>query len=583
MRFPRRSITTKLLLLFLLVGLSTVLIVGTYAFYSAKRAIMHRTVDQLISVRAVKKQQVSYFLTEKIKNLKILSRNETLYRIFSRENSIHESKQGPETDYIRDYFLAYGFSSLFLVPNGDFLVRVIEAGPADSGEITANLLVQVKRIVSEISRKKDIAFSDLFYKTGEDSIPVCLIACAVQKANADSPGTLILEIPATEFNHIMLQDNNRIGLGHSGEAYLVGSDFLMRSASRFIQGSLLHIPVKSETVIAALQGHTGASVTQDYRGIRVLSAYEPLSMAGLKWVVLAEIDYQEAMIPVSDLRNDILLVSLIISIFILGFAQVITKMVTQPIIRLKNAATMIGEGNFDNKVIIRSKDEIGSLAETFNTMSDQVKEERQKRILALFDGQEMERRRISRELHDGLGQKLVGTKLQIENCDEEDPDCLRKTMHEAKSGLHSIVDELRRISNDLMPAALIELGLETALRNLCSDVGRQSGIEVDFDTNLSTIPEDNKAVYLFRIAQEGIHNIIKHAGADIVSMQLIENREFMIFILEDNGIGFDPSRAVKGNGLSNMRERAGLLSGTFSVESEPGKGTTIRVKIPWKK
>jgi signal transduction histidine kinase len=378
----------------------------------------------------------------------------------------------------------------------------------------------------------------------------------------------------------MLQDNSRIGLGHSGEAYLVGGDFQMRSASRFIHGSLLRVPVKSKTASLALKGGTGASVTDDYRGIRVFSAYEPLALPGLNWIVLAEIDYEEAMVPVTGLRNDILLVSLIISLFILGFAQVITKMVTQPIIQLKKAAASLGEGNFDHKVSIRSKDEIGSLADTFNTMSDQLREERHKRILALFDGQEMERRRISRELHDGLGQKLVGTKLQIENCDEDDPACLRKTMRETKSGLHAIVEELRRISNDLMPASLDELGLETALRNLCSDVSRQSGIEVDFDANLTDSPSGNTAVYLFRIAQEGIHNIIKHANTGSISMQLIETRESLLLILGDDGIGFNPAQIKKGNGLSNMKERAGLLCGTFSVESEPGKGTTIRVKIP---
>jgi len=578
MQFSRKSITTKLLLLFLLVGLSSVLIVGTYSFYSAKRAIMRRTVDQLISVRAVKKQQVEYFFTEKIKNLKNLCQNEDLGRIFSGRSTASGLDQ--EYERLRNYYLAYGFTNIFLVSNDPRQPHVFSADSNLSNELTPNILSHIHSIIATTSRSKDVAVSDLFYRSGIDSVPVCLIGCYIQQEQTASPGTLILEIPATEINRIMLQNNSRIGLGHSGEAYLVGSDFIMRSASRFIQGSLLRIPVKSETVSMALKGQTGASLTDDYRGIRVFSAYEPLEVAGLNWVVLAEIDYEEAMIPVTGLRNDILLVSVIISFFILGFAQVITKMVTQPIIRLKNAAAKLGEGNFDNKVVIHSKDEIGSLAETFNTMSDQVREERRKRILALFDGQEMERRRISRELHDGLGQRLVGTKLHIENCDEDDPACLLKTMRETKSSLHGIVDELRRISNDLMPAALDELGLETALNNLCSDVGRQLGIEVDFDASLTSPTNNNTAVYFFRIAQEGIHNIIKHAKAGSISMQMMENRDSLIMILEDDGIGFNPEQAVKGNGLSNMKERAVLLGGTFSVESEPGKGTTIRVKIP---
>ncbi|MEI7981541.1 MAG: HAMP domain-containing protein, partial [Bacteroidota bacterium] len=451
--------------------------------------------------------------------------------------------------------------------------------------IGLNIPERIKRIAEEVNRVNDekVVVSDLFYRSDGDSLPVCLIGCSFQTPGAVSPGIVILEIPATEINRIMLQDKSRIGLGNSGEAYLVGGDFLMRSASRFIRGSLLHVPVRSEAAKEALNGRTGALVTDDYRGIRVFSAYEPLQVAGLNWVVLAEIDYEEAMIPVTSLRNDILLVSLVISLFILGFAQVITRMITQPIIQLKKAAASLGEGNFNNKVQIRSKDEIGLLAETFNIMSDQVREERHKRISAVFDGQEMERRRISRELHDGLGQKLVGTKLQIENCDENDPVCLRKTMQETKSGLHAIVEELRRISNDLMPASLDELGLETTLRNLCSDVARQSGMEVDFDANLTVAPTGNTAVYLFRIVQEGIQNIIKHARAGTISMQLNETRESILLILGDDGIGFNPAQTVMGNGLANMKERAALLGGTFSIESDPGKGTTIRVKIPGQK
>jgi len=107
-----------------------------------------------------------------------------------------------------------------------------------------------------------------------------------------------------------------------------------------------------------------------------------------------------------------------------------------------------------------------------------------------------------------------------------------------------------------------------------------SKLKVDFDACLNRVPGNETAVYIFRIAQEGISNIIKHAGASNISVQLIENRDALIFILEDDGAGFDPANAGKGNGLSNMKERAGLLGGNFSVESGPGKGTTLRVKIP---
>ena len=561
MLLSRFSITTKLLLLFLMVGLSSVMIVGIYSFYSARRAIMNRTLDQLISVRAIKKQQLEYFFSEKIKNIEQLSR---------------------KVNFGKEDYLPYGFSNLFLATeNGDGL-KEIESPCADFPVRNSLLIPQIHRLVKEVRRNNEVVVTDLFYPSAQDSMPVCLIGCRLFSIDSLHSKVLILMIPASEINHIMLQDNSRIGLGHSGEAYLVGSDFLMRSESRFLKGSLLHTPVKSETVLMAIEGKTGFSLTRDYRDIPVFSAYEPFEITGLKWVVLAEIDYQEAMVPVEGLRNDILLVSLVISVFILGFAQLISKMITQPIIHLKEAATRLGQGDFDHKVAVHSKDEIGALAWTFNRMSEQIREERRKSILALFDGQEMERRRLSRELHDGLGQQLVGTKLQIENCNENDPDCLKKAMMETKSDLHHIVDELKRISNDMMPAALDELGLVTALRNLCNDLNHHLKMEIDFDADLSCSPDSKSAIYLFRIAQEGIHNIIKHAKAKRIALQLIDNQDHFILILEDDGIGFNPFDTVAGNGLSNMKERALLLGGTFSLESEPGHGTTLRRKIPKK-
>jgi len=576
MKFPRNSITAKLLLLFLLVGISTVLIVGSYAYYSARKAIIDRTMDQLISVRAVKKQQLDYFFSEKVRNLKNLFDGDDLTGLFPESGRPEEMLSA--LTYLQKYCQAYGFTNLYLIFVQPGLKESILAANPQEGTPPA-----VRRHIQSIVRKSardSFSITDLFFREQGDSVPVFLIGCRYSVPGSPRPVVVVSEIPATAINQIMLQDNSRIGLGKSGEAYLVGNDFLMRSSSRFIRHSTLKVPVRSRTALFAADGHSGTSITNDYRGIRVFSAYEPLSVPGLNWTILAEIDYNEAMVPVVTLRNDILLVSIIISLFILGFSQVITRMVTQPIIRLKKAASSFGEGNFDEKVDIRSKDEIGSLAEAFNTMSDQVREERRKRIHALYDGQEMERRRFSRELHDGLGQKMIGAKLQLENCDETDLSCLQKTVAETKAELRAIVDELRRISNDLMPASLDDLGLVTALQILARDVEKQTTLKVDFDACLNRVPGNDTAVYIFRIAQEGISNIIKHAGASNISVQLIENRDALIFILEDDGAGFDPAKAGKGNGLSNMKERAGLLGGNFSVESGPGKGTTLRVKIP---
>lgn len=558
---PRYSITTKLLLLFLIVGISSFLTVGIYSFYSAKRALYRRTLDQLISVRAFKKQQLESFFLSEINLLTMAGEQ-----------------------WVRDKTLPAGgevlFSDLFLLKRDSSILHPGNHPNPLEKKDPGRMKQIIKQMLAGNSDSEKPVVSDLFLKNQRDTLSVCLIGIRLTSAHPDDCIAIFAEISEEEINRIMLQDNRRIGLGQSGEVYLAGQDMRMRSASRFIRNATLNIPVGSEAVRRALHGEAGEVVTSDYRGVRVLSAFEPLDIPGLHWAILAEIDYEEAMVPVTGLRNDILLVSVVLFIFILGFARLISKMVTHPIIRLKQAAAKLGSGDFNQSVPVTSADEIGSLAASFNTMAEQILEERRKRFQALFDGQEMERRRISRELHDGLGQKLVGTKLQLENCDEQDLFCLQKTMSESKRGLHSSVEELRRISNDLMPAALDELGLETALRNLCRETEKQSGLEVLFESTVEQNPGPVTAVYLFRIVQEGIQNILKHARASRIVLELIETREFLMLILEDNGVGFRQVDAVKGNGLFNMRERAILLGGTFSIESEPGHGTTLRIKIP---
>jgi len=576
----RFSITTKLLGLFLTVGLITLLIVGAYSFHSAKRALVNRTIDQLISLRATKKQQVEYFFAEKTRNLENISNDRNLgdFLVSAGGGNHHGMPDAIVLRQVRDQFTSYGFSRLYLVAAGNRIFAV-----SSSLAVDTVLPAAIRTKILDISARTgsgEAVISDLFFLCASDSLPVCLIGRSLRAGPASSPGNILLEIPCDRINRIMLQDNSRIGLGESGEAYIIGNDYLMRSSSRFIRNAVLRIPVRSQTAVLALKGENGAGITPDYRGIPVFSAYEPLAIPGLKWSLLAEIDYDEAMVPVAGLRNDILLVSLVISVFILGFSQLISRMITQPVFRLKDAASRLGRGELGSKVTIGSGDELEALADAFNTMSDQLRAERMNTIRALYDGQEMERRRISMELHDGLGQKLVGAKLQIENCREEDVGCLVRTMKETKSGLLEIVEELRRISNDLMPATLDEFGLETALRILCAEVGKNQCIEVEFETEASVLPADYRAVYLFRIAQEAIQNTLKHAAATFISIQLLEIRESLIMIIEDNGKGFDPGKQQRGNGLPNMTERAGLMGGSLSVESKPGLGTTVRVKIP---
>ncbi|HAM99449.1 MAG TPA: hypothetical protein DCQ26_12650 [Marinilabiliales bacterium] len=398
-----------------------------------------------------------------------------------------------------------------------------------------------------------------------------------------------IELNSNEINEIILDTIQTNGLGKSGKIYLVGDDYFLKSKSLFSYNSMPPIKANTLSVNLAFKHGKGNGVYPDYRNILCLSAFDKLDVIGLKLVLVAEIDYDEAMIPISNLRNDLIFVSIIVLILILSIAQVITSDIIIPIVKLKNAAIKIGKGNFNEKVVINSENEFGVLASTFNQMIDDIQkntlellDEKTKRITALFDGQEFERHRISRDLHDGLAQQLIAIKMMLENLISKKELADEVKINELKTQINHSVDELRKISYDLAPAGIMEFSLEIGLENLCRQIQKNVQIQIDFSAygDFTDLSQRTK-IYLYRIVQEALNNVIKHAKASQVLIQLTDTNSNLVLMIEDNGKGFnyDTNNLGLGKGLFNMRERSILLNGTFDVETFPGKGTNIRVKV----
>jgi PAS domain S-box-containing protein len=204
----------------------------------------------------------------------------------------------------------------------------------------------------------------------------------------------------------------------------------------------------------------------------------------------------------------------------------------------------------------------------------------------LVEVQETERRLIARELHDDAGQALaalmVGLKL-LER-DAADPEAVLQRTAELRKTADGVLDNLHRLAMDLRPASLDHLGLVPSLQQYTALVGRQSELSVRFEAlgldgkRLAPDVETN----IFRIAQEALTNVIRHAHATQADV-LLENREQgVLLIIEDNGIGFDYDEAARRGrlGLFGMRERAEMLGGHVVVETSPGTGTTVFVEVP---
>jgi PAS domain S-box-containing protein len=213
------------------------------------------------------------------------------------------------------------------------------------------------------------------------------------------------------------------------------------------------------------------------------------------------------------------------------------------------------------------------------------------RILSnqLLSAEEKERKRIARELHDGIGQALSAIKFSVENSLGQ----LRKISDQ--STLESLkmiipltqktIEEVRTIVKDLRPSILDDLGILATINWFCREFQKvYTGIriEMEIDVQENIIPSSLKTV-IYRILQEALNNVAKHSRADLVQLSLLEKNNRIIMSIKDNGVGFDVSKTIslkpsrRGFGLTSMRERAGLSGADFDVFSGAGQGTTVRV------
>jgi signal transduction histidine kinase len=204
----------------------------------------------------------------------------------------------------------------------------------------------------------------------------------------------------------------------------------------------------------------------------------------------------------------------------------------------------------------------------------------------LVEVQESERRHIALELHDEAGQALVSLRLGLRLLERQiaEGGDVAGRVAELVETTDGILDGLHRLAADLRPASLDHLGLDTALRQHTQSVAAKSGLPVHYKARGFTSERLHQQVEtgLYRVVQEAMTNVVRHARATRIDV-LVERREDRVLVMvEDDGAGFDPALVQSGDhlGLLGMRERADALGGTMTVESAPGKGTTIVVEVP---
>ncbi|MBE0639118.1 MAG: PAS domain S-box protein [Bacteroidales bacterium] len=209
-------------------------------------------------------------------------------------------------------------------------------------------------------------------------------------------------------------------------------------------------------------------------------------------------------------------------------------------------------------------------------------------IRSLIEGEDRERKRVAKEIHDGLGQNLTAASLNfgaIKNAIERLDEAKRDQFRIGYSFLNNAIEESRNIALNLMPKAIDDFGLVPSLKSLFSQIEKSGGLKITFYENLRNdvrLPR-NVELNLYRITQEALNNTLKHAGATHIFIQLLLHTKEIIYTFEDDGKGFDlrkNAKESKGMGIKNINNRAMAMSGIFEMDSTPGKGTALTIQIP---
>lgn len=202
----------------------------------------------------------------------------------------------------------------------------------------------------------------------------------------------------------------------------------------------------------------------------------------------------------------------------------------------------------------------------------------------VFDAQEEERGRVARELHDGISQILVGVRYALDNAlrrlERDDPKA-KEPLNKGIASLGVAISEVRRISRDLRPGVLDDLGLGPAIKTLAEEFEARTGITCVFETVVFRNRLDNEAkIALYRIAQEALTNVERHARATRVVIKLRGHRNGATLHISDNGTGLRGDKSSSGLGLRNMQERMEQLGGVLEIGRDKGMGTVIEARVP---
>nr|WP_170885446.1 methyl-accepting chemotaxis protein [Bacillus alkalicellulosilyticus] len=371
------SLMIKMTFLFLILSLIPMAILSYYSISNASKALVFEKESKLTAIRDIKKSQIEAYFAERFNDIEILAKRSLVknaveeLQIAFEEYGVHSAEYQEVHDKfdgdLKHFAYTYGYYDLFLIDEQGDIVYTVEK-ESDFGEnLVTGSLKESNLAHTLVTAKNQIVLEDYeFYEPSNEH--AAFIAAPIKEDNGKFLGIVALQISDEAIGVIM---SERTGMGNTGETYLVGSDKLMRSDSIFTEE--LDIGVLEIDTVAtreAISGNIGKELIKDYRGEYVYSAYAPLDIKGLDWVIISEIDKAEAQKSINDLIIALLTVVVISIVIIVVVAIFFARKMSKPITKASERVKEIENGNLAHDPLqVTSNDEVGELVKAINGMN----------------------------------------------------------------------------------------------------------------------------------------------------------------------------------------------------------------------
>jgi methyl-accepting chemotaxis protein len=390
MKWKDIKISSKLITVFLAIGIAAIAALGVISFNESKKALMESTEKELEAVKDIKKTQINNFFDERLADIKVYSANTavqmaaerfiTAYDTSGLQSQAYQKWENAHGPKLETYVNEYEYYDLFFISNEGEVVYTV-AKESDLGKNLVTGSLSDSPLAKAFKKgKNEYALTDFDWYDVSDE-PAAFVSGPIRSNDGERIGVLVYQIALTAINDIMQE---RVGMGETGETYLVGPDKLMRSDSYLdpeghsveasFKGTVAENGVNTVAVQNALAGQSNTEIIIDYNGNPVLSSYTPVQFGDVTWAMMAEINEAEVMEPVRTLGNEIIIVAIIVGIIIVVVSILFARSIANPINKGVAFAQKLAQGDLKASLDVDQKDEIGTLAKALNDMAEKLKE-----------------------------------------------------------------------------------------------------------------------------------------------------------------------------------------------------------------